>query len=215
MNEHDGSADGMSAEDLEELDTKHAQAENTIEGPAAEGLLNRVIAEAHSMAKKRHMPAQKPATSEQVVVTDPAFIEAVQRRFGPLTFDLAALDTNKQAPEYFGPDHVNVSDRDALAISWSERRPEGNLWLNPEFADLRHYSAKCAEESKKRHGLILLLSPASVGSNWFQEHCLKNGHVLLLNPRLQFVGHMHPYPKDLSLTVFGYGLRGIDTWRWK
>ncbi len=39
--------------------------------------------------------------------------------------------------------------------------------------------------------------------------------VLGLSPRLTFEGTKDPYPKDLMLSVFGYGMNGFDTWRWK
>ena len=38
--------------------------------------------------------------------------------------------------------------------------------------------------------------------------------VLGLSPRLTFEGTDDPYPKDLMLSVFGYGLSGFGTWRW-
>ncbi len=47
--------------------------------------------------------------------------------------------------------------------------------------------------------------------------------VLGISPRLQFTGtvpnprtgKIDGYPKDLMLSVFGAGLNGFDTWRWK
>lgn len=165
--------------------------------------------------KRRRMPAQKPATSEQVVVTPDDFIQAVTLRFGRLDVDLAALSTNAKAPAYLGPDQPREDLRDSLAVPWAERFPRGNAWLNPEFTDLAKYVEKCAHEARKRMGFILQLGPASVGANYFQEFNMRHGFVLLLSPRLQFVGHPHPYPKDLALTVFGYGLTGIAPWRWK
>ena len=165
--------------------------------------------------RRGKMPAQKPATSEQVVETPDDLLQAVALRFGRLDVDLAALGENAKAPQYLGPDHGDEDRRDALAFPWAEYFPKGNLWLNPEFGDLAKYVEKCAAESKKREGFILQLGPASVGANYFQDFNMRHGFVLLLSPRVQFVGHKHPYPKDLALTVFGYGLTGIAPWRWK
>ena len=39
--------------------------------------------------------------------------------------------------------------------------------------------------------------------------------VLGLSPRLTFEGETDAYPKDLMLSVFGFGLHGFDTWRWR
>jgi hypothetical protein len=38
--------------------------------------------------------------------------------------------------------------------------------------------------------------------------------VLPLNPRLTFVGEKDPYPKDLMLSCFGFGVTGCKQWRW-
>jgi phage N-6-adenine-methyltransferase len=160
-------------------------------------------------ARVRSMPVQKPGKSKQDYGTPLEFIRAVEARFGPLVCDLAASAENAKAPLYCD------IERDSLTVSWSTEHPTGNLWLNPEFADIDPWAAKCAEESTKRHGLILLLTPASVGSNWFAKHVNRKAMVLGLSPRLQFEGTTAPYPKDLMLSVFGMGLSGFDCWRWK
>ena len=96
-----------------------------------------------------------------------------------------------------------------------EKGLKGNAWLNPEYRHIAPWAKKCAKTRLDRGAQkILLLVPASVGSNWFQRHCWEKSLVLLLNPRLTFVGHTHPYPKDLCLCVYGVA-PGIDIWRWK
>lgn len=151
-------------------------------------------------------PRSKSAT-KQDYGAPPAFIEAVERRFGPLTFDLACTRENKKAScgLYF-------PETDALTVDWSPM--PGNLWLNPPFANIEPWAAKLAAECRDRQGFALFLTPASVGSNWFARHVKDNAMVLGLSPRMTFEGETTPYPKDLMLSVFGYGLRGFDTWRW-
>lgn len=157
------------------------------------------------------MPAQRPGTSRQDYETPAAFIAAVERRFGALHCDLAAHQGNAKVGLYLGPGSSHGED--SLAVSWSSYLPHGNLWLNPPFARIEPWAKKCAEEAAKRHGLILMLTPASVGANWYQEHVLGKAFVLALAPRLSFDG-IAPFPKDCSLAVYGYGLHGFDTWRW-
>lgn len=158
------------------------------------------------------MPAQKPGTSRQDYATPAAFIEAVERRFGQLDWDLAAhAENSKCGPRFFG--QGSTHNEDSLAVPWSSVLSTGKLWLNPPFARIEPWAKKCAEESTKRLGLILMLTPASVGANWFQEHVLGKAFVLALSPRLSFDG-VAPFPKDCSLAVYGYGLHGFDTWRW-
>ncbi len=154
-------------------------------------------------------PAQKPGRSRQDYGTPWDFIHAVEKRFGKIVCDLAAHAGNAKCDAYLTP------EVDSLSLPWADLYPSGTLWLNPEFSDLEPWAEKCAFESLTRHGLILLLTPASVGSNWFAAHVNRKAMVLGLSPRLQFEGTTAPYPKDLSLSVYGYGLSGFDTWRWK
>lgn len=155
-------------------------------------------------------PVQKPGRSKQDYGTPWAFVRAVEARFGPIAVDLAASAGNAKAPIFFS------EEQNSLSIPWAvETHCKGaNLWLNPPFADIAPWAAKCAHESVRRHGLIFLLTPASIGCNWFAEHVRGKAIVLGISPRLTFEGTNDPYPKDLMLSVFGYGLYGFDTWRW-
>lgn len=145
------------------------------------------------------------------------FIDAVERRFGVLVADLAAHEGNAKCEDY-------IDEREnSLAVAWASRWPEANLWLNPPFALNTLFAAKCAVEAARRHGLILFLTPASIGTDWFAEHVNRRAIVLGLSPRIRFegmsanpkTGKVDGYTKDLMLSVFGCGLSGFDVWRWK
>lgn len=162
-------------------------------------------------------PVQKPHRSKQDYETPRDFIAAVERRFGPVVHDLAAHSENCVVPSFYS------KEQNALVQPWAEHFPVGNLWLNPEFGDIGPWAERCALESAPstgqhgvahRLGFIFLLTPASIGCNWFAEHVVDKAYVLGLRPRLSFDG-VNPYPKDLSLSIFGHGLHGFDTWRWK
>lgn len=160
---------------------------------------------------RRKMPRQKPGESEQVVGTDPLFLAALARRFGPIRFDLAANASNAVAPNYYGPG--SPLGEDTLVMPWHKHG--GVLFLNPEFDDIEPYAAKCREEGALG-GRVHFLVPASTGANWFRFHVNKHALILALSPRLTFVGHMQPYPKDMILAVFGpWVAPGFDCWRWR
>jgi hypothetical protein len=160
------------------------------------------------------MPKQKPGKSKQDVGTPVEFIAACARRFGLIDWDLAAhAENTKCGASYYGPGSEHCGD--SLSVNWAERHPTGVLWLNPEFRDIEPWAKKCAVESTRRHGMILMLTPASVGTEWFADYVAGKAMVLGLRPRLTFVGASDPYPKDLSLAVYSSGLHGVDTWRWK
>jgi phage N-6-adenine-methyltransferase len=161
----------------------------------------------------RKMPLQKPGKSKQDYATPMEFIRAVEGRFGTLRHDLAAHEGNHRCETFFSP------EQNSLVQPWAQLFPEGNLWLNPPYSDIGPWAKKCAEESIKRGGLILFLTPASIGSEWFADHVEGKALVLGLRPRLSFDGK-NPYPKDCILSVYGIDvlhrpLRGFETWRWK
>jgi hypothetical protein len=154
--------------------------------------------------------------TEQSVGTPWEFIDAVETRFGHLWFDLAADAVNhkiRNGLQTMKP-YFDEAD-DSFSKPWAEIFPRGNLWLNPTFRNAAEWAEKCAHETRRRHGFILTLWPASVGSNWYDDYVKDNAFSLGLRPRVRFIGHPHAYPKDLMLSVFGFGLRGFDTWRWK
>lgn len=143
--------------------------------------------------------------SKQDYSTPLDFMEAVAIRFGRPTFDLAADSTNWKAADYF------TIEQDSLKQQW--HKIPGWLWLNPPFGSIEIWASKCAAESALG-AKILFLTPASIGSSWFQTWVHPCAVTLALNPRLCFDGK-NPYPKDCQLSVFCAGLSGFNTWRWK
>lgn len=162
-------------------------------------------------------PSLRRGKSRQDYGTPWEFIRAVEARFGPIVHDLAAHEGNAKHASYYS------AAQDGLAQPWAEAFPVGNLWLNPEFGSIAPWAAKCALESTRRLGWIFMLTPASIGTDWFAEHVQGKAYVLGLSPRIPFdgmpvnpeTGRVDGYPKDLMMSVFGHGLHGFDTWRWK
>ena len=145
--------------------------------------------------------------------TPPEFLAVVADRFGRIDWDLAAHDRNAVCPRYLGPGSMFAED--SLEADWPAIiGPRSVAWLNPPFADIRPWAAKCARLSE-RGGWTLLLVPASVGTNWWSEIVHYQGFAFWLSPRLRFVGCADPYPKDLALVAYGYGVTGAGPWRWR
>ena len=159
--------------------------------------------------------------SRQDYETPTDFIEAVVKLFGKLEWDLAATAENKKAPQHFGPG--SPWNENSLAMRWqfadTDYRPTSPLcWLNPPFADIAPWAKACAfEQFHNPRFRGLLLTPASVGSRWFEAFVFKKARVLFLggtNYRLKFVGAKDPYPKDCMLSCFGYP-PGFEVWDWR
>lgn len=152
------------------------------------------------------MPTQKPGKSVQDVGTPLDFLEAVQCRFGPIYFDLAASQGNAVAGRWYDPGD------DSLTQRWGKEL--GQCWLNPPFGNIRPWVSKCHRvETTAR---ILLLVPASVSTNWWADHVDGKARVYFVRPRIKFIGHDQPFPKDLALCLYGVGVApGYETWNWK
>lgn len=155
--------------------------------------------------------------SKQDYQTPPEFIDAVAKRFGRPTFDLAAT----AGQQILGVDHFFTPEQDSLRQSWVNLRTPTEddavarvAWLNPPFAKIAPWADKLTSECRWLRRWTLMLVPASVGSEWYAKHVHGKALVLGLSPRLTFVGERTPYPKDLMLVCVGFGTVGFDTWRW-
>ena len=160
--------------------------------------------------------------SKQDVQTPGDFLEAVSRKFGIITLDLAATNDNRVAEEFIGPGSSIAEDFCSFEFDFGlfAHRDipifESDVfWLNPEFGNITPFAKNCAEQLMDRPGHSLVLVPASTGTIWFQEHVHLKSMVYFLRPRLTFVGHKNPYIKDLILCAYGFGASGYVPWKWK
>lgn len=154
-------------------------------------------------------PTMKRGKSKQDVETPPEFIAAVEKRFGKIVFDLAASAENTKHPDFFS------KEQDSLKQEWHKIAPHaGWLWLNPEFDDITVWATKCAAEMELG-ARIIILTPASVGANWYRDWVRPSAHSVFLGNRIQFVGSDHGYPKDLMCSIYMSGVTGDSFWKWK
>lgn len=154
----------------------------------------------------RKVPSQGKDKNAGVYPTPRSFLDVVEREFGPIKFDLAASAENAVAPSYF------TEADDSLAQDWSGI--EKWAWLNPPYDHIGRWAKKCALEAVKGASIIMLV-PASVGSNWYRDWVEGWATVRFLNGRITFVGHDDPYPKDLMLCIYGGEKASPKTWNWR
>ena len=153
------------------------------------------------------MPKQKPHRSKQNYGTPNILVRAVELDYGENFYlDLAADASNTKAPLFFD------EAKNSLIQPWHEL--PGMLWLNPPFENLKVWAAECEKEAALG-ARIIMLTPASVGSNWFAEYCHNKCFVTFIRPRIIFEGCKDPYPKDCMLTSYGFNSVGYDIWDWK
>jgi len=155
-------------------------------------------------------PRDKTKT-KQDYGTDPKFWKALNNKYG-FSWDLACTKKNclvkegKTKAGYFFPKD------NAFDYPWSEL--EGWLYLNPPYADLKPWAKKCYEESLDG-AKIVMLTPASVGSKWFNDWVWNKAHVIFLRGRVTFAGETKPYPKDCMISIFDNFHKGCNVWDWR
>ena len=87
-------------------------------------------------------------------------------------------------------------------------------WLNPPFGRAAPWVEKCALTAPNlAGGRILVLLPASIGSNWLSAHVWGKARVIALSGRITFVGCTAPFPKDCFLLE--YPGSGFEVWDWR
>lgn len=159
------------------------------------------------------VPRQTPGQSKQDYCTPPAFLRAVKRRLGIQNFlcDFAADESNTVAPLFYDIEH------DALAQpAWEQYTEGGWGWLNPPFADIEPWAAKC-KETYIAGGSIALLVPLS-SANWCRDFVYLHAYILALNGRLAFIPEQPRwlYPKDCMLCLFApLIMPGFEVWNWR
>lgn len=134
-------------------------------------------------------PSVKRFQSEQVVSTPWEFIRAVELKFGLIAADLAATTENAKALRYITP------ETNTFTVDWVRFLDGGLGWLNPEFDPMVVSVRKCSLE-QKRGAEFLLLSPASISTNWFWDHVQPYATVYSLTPRICFEGTHNVRPKN-------------------
>lgn len=176
-------------------------------------------------------PTVKRFQSEQVVATPWFFMLAVEQKFGPIAVDLAATYENKKAQWFISPED------DTFKQDWRERLKGGLGWLNPEFDPMDKWVELCAKQ-QQNGAEFLVLSPASVSTNWFWSYVQPYATVYCVTPRIPFVGSHNvfppthpragerkcgaeceaccPYPKDLILSHYcARPNHELQRWKWK
>jgi phage N-6-adenine-methyltransferase len=157
------------------------------------------------------VPKQRPGKSSQTVRTPPELLAAVVRRWGKITWDLAATKENTVAPSFY------TEEQNSLDQFWAAHH--GVLWCNPPFSNIRPWIEKANSSELQADATLLLLLPASISSEWYAEHSWK-AITHALRGRCTFVGHASVYPKDLMLLEWSRKSRSpeflrFSIWDWR
>lgn len=110
--------------------------------------------------------------------------------------DVCATAQNAKCTQYITP------EMNAFRQNWGEMSDGGACWMNPPYGrDVGKWIAKADYEAM--HGAtVVALLPARTDTKWFHKYC-KNGTIIFLEGRLQFVGTESAAPFPSMIVVFG------------
>ncbi len=163
------------------------------------------------------MPKQKPGRSKQNYATPADFIEAVKNKYKIKEFshDFAADQFNSKALTFFS--ELNNA-LDYTPIEWARLTLNEWGWLNPPYTKIGLWAAH-SNKVAQLGGKLLMLVPASVGSNWFHQFVHSQFNVVFLNGRIHFDpdNPTWGYPKDCMLVEFVKPIYPptYSVWKWK
>lgn len=153
-------------------------------------------------------PTINRGASSGDIWTPKIFIDAIEKRFGELDWDLACGPNSCKAGH-----GLCERDEDSLQIAWHQLpsfHEDGRriMYLNPPYSNITPWAKKCAAESQLG-AEILLLVPASVGANWFERYVWPCADVYSVG-RMVFDNCYNKegrlvttnYPKDLLLNHY-------------
>jgi hypothetical protein len=162
--------------------------------------------------------------SKQNYQTPKALITACEKRFGPITVDLAACSYNKVCDRYIGPPEEgvvtleNVKDliaTDSLTYPWAglTKLYGGVLWLNPPFNDIPTWAEQCEIEAEEGANILFLIPYGT--TKGFMKHVVGKADLYMLIGRLAFIPG-ESFPKDC--VICHYHKNSGDNlyfWDWK
>lgn len=165
------------------------------------------------------VPRQKPHCSKQDYGTPPELLTAIRNRLriDEFAVDLAASKDNAVCRCFYDESYDSLKrSRDWAVDGWA--------WLNPPFANITSWVSKALHESTNYGAHVVMLTPASPGSNWWRDYVEPYAYVSYLNGRFVFVGTPNNpktgkpdvYPKDCALLFYTpWGFRGSEVWNWR
>ena len=152
--------------------------------------------------------------SKQVHGTPFPLIQEIEANHGvSLILDLAANEDNAKCENFIGERENSLTVDWAVALEASRIYDDSRrcAWLNPPFRGVDPWMEKCKTESAKGCRIISL-TLASMGTGWYRDHVEGNALSLILRRRVTFEGQKDAFPKELMITLWGFGYTGLGFW---
>lgn len=101
------------------------------------------------------------------------------------TLDAAALKSSAKVDNYFGPDHIDPSRRDALKCDWRTAADDWWIWLNPPYGrEIKDFMRKADAEAQTGAKIVALV-PARTDTAWWHDYVIHH-EIQFIRGRLKF-----------------------------
>lgn len=132
--------------------------------------------------------------------TPRSFFDSLNQEFG-FGLDAAALQSSALCDKWYGPDHPDISMRDAFTREWHEDCDGKPIWLNPPYGrTIRRWTAKASHENHVHGATVVLLVPARTDTAWWHEDILGH-HIRFVRGRLKFGEAKNPAPFPSAVII--------------
>ena len=138
--------------------------------------------------------------------TPASFFDPLQEEFD-IRVDLAANQSNRLLPQWFGPDHPEAHRRDTLALSVDATHPRFWAWCNPPYSRTLQpaFVRFCAERRR-----VVMLLPARTDTIMFHNYIWSalrgrgqlGVEVRFVKGRIKFVGAKDAAPFPSMVVIF-------------
>jgi phage N-6-adenine-methyltransferase len=117
--------------------------------------------------------------------------------------DVAAMKDSTLVPDnWYGPDHDDVSRRDALVMNWAEDANGGSIFMNPPYGrQIGKWMHKAMNESQNGSTIVCLV-PSRTDTAWFWDTAFAAGTIRFIRGRLCF-NDSTPAPFPSAVVIFG------------
>ena len=140
------------------------------------------------------------SSNDDTWTTPKSYFDLVNAEFN-FGLDAAALQSSALCNNWYGPDHLDPSKRNALAIDYWVHDSMGKpIWMNPPYGkDIKLFMAKAHAETKNGATIVCLV-PSRTDTAWFQDYALPH-EVRYIRGRLKFGGSKNAAPFPSALVV--------------
>ena len=132
--------------------------------------------------------------------------------------DVCANETNAKCDLWL------TEQVDALSVDWKKYlvnigKPNGYVWCNPPYNNMREWAKKVREEAEKGVNIVTLTA-ARVNTRWFKDLYLSDTDLVFvpvcqlrfLQPKITFVGAPNNAPFPSCIGIFSEDVQRVAMW---